>query len=115
MIYNIGDVVIAKVVKTGNKFITTKTKDGFTFFIDKREISDFSKKNIYEMFSIGETINFIALKVTTENNQKIGYGSFKKNHPNELKENISTRLKETPNGFKNIYEHSQKMFNTEDK
>ncbi|WBP83798.1 RNA-binding protein [Mycoplasmopsis edwardii] len=108
MIYKVGDVVIGKIIKMGAKFITVKSREGYIFIIHKKELTDFNKKSICDMFNLGETINFIALKFDEES--KSGLGSFKRNHPNELKENINNKLKETSSGFKNLLKHAMDSF-----
>ncbi|UWV92321.1 hypothetical protein [Mycoplasmopsis cynos] len=44
--------------------------------------------------------------------KEMGFGSYKKNHPNELKEKVLCKLIETPNGFKNLSEYSKLIFNS---
>ncbi|UWV77602.1 RNA-binding protein [Mycoplasmopsis cynos] len=110
MIYKPGDVVMGKVIKIGSKYITVKTKKGCIFFINKNEITDFTKKSNYDIFRLNEQINFIALKFNAT--KRNGFGSYKKNHPNELKEKVLCKLIETPNGFKNLSEYSKLIFNS---
>ncbi|ATO30840.1 RNA-binding protein [Mycoplasmopsis bovirhinis] len=110
--YKYGDVVVAKVSKVTQKYIIAQTKENQQFTILRNEISDYPNKNIYSLFEVGEMINFIALECKLNKiKQQICYGSFKKNHPNELKSRIYSKLQKTPNGFKNLYNHTQKVFN----
>ncbi|TDV23277.1 small subunit ribosomal protein S1 [Mycoplasmopsis mustelae] len=100
MKYKNGDIVVAKVHSIGLKYVNLWTKNATKFLILHEEVSDFKGKKIYDIFKIGDIVNFVCLSFNEEKNE--GYGSYKLNHHRELKTKFSYKLKETPNGFNNL-------------
>ncbi|MGZ9797131.1 hypothetical protein ACXYRK_00500 [Mycoplasma sp. AC1221] len=100
MKYKVGDIVIAKVFKVGPQYVSLQTKDSTKFFIYREDISDYKPCKIYDIFKIGDIVNFVCLYFNI--NKNYGYGSYKKNHPNELRTYGNYWLKETSKGFKNL-------------
>ncbi|MEI2461834.1 S1 domain-containing protein [Mycoplasmopsis felis] len=106
MNYKKGDVVIAKIKSISQNDIKLITNTQSIFIITKSEITDFVDKKISSMFKLGQVVNFICLKFNKNTNQ--GFGSYKRNHPNEIQKQKSKnhhKLIETPNGFKNLYNY----------
>ncbi|WP_036459141.1 hypothetical protein [Mycoplasma leonicaptivi] len=108
---NVEEIAVGKIISVGYKFIMLDS-NGFIYTIYKNEITDYKKVSVFDMFKIGEVINFVILKKNVEKNS--GIGSFKQNHLNHSSEIIKAKLKETTNGFKNLYNYSQNIFEKEE-
>ncbi|QNM93877.1 RNA-binding protein [Mycoplasma sp. Pen4] len=107
--YKQGDVATGKVIKTGLKFIVVQDRFSNEFIIYKKEVTDYIKNKLTDIFTQGEIINFIVLSYNPKKSQ--GQGSFKRNHPNHVKRDVicnikkCAELKETSSGFANLYTH----------
>ncbi|SJZ42813.1 hypothetical protein [Mycoplasmopsis verecunda] len=105
--YN-GQIVTAKVIRTGSKFTLLEDKDKNKFIIYKNEITDFRNIQINDILQIRDIVNFVVIGYDQDTKQYIG--SFKKNHPNFLRSeryyslarSPKNELKETKNGFNNL-------------
>ncbi|MFV8401258.1 hypothetical protein [Mycoplasma sp. 005V] len=112
LLYKVGQVVTAKVTKTGSKFAILEDKNSNKFIIYKNEITDFYKMQVYDILQVKDIVNFIVIGYDQNTNQYIG--SFKTNHPNFLKseqyfsnsKNRRNELKETKSGFANLKEYT---------
>ncbi|WP_036452768.1 hypothetical protein [Mycoplasma buteonis] len=104
MNYQPKDVVTAKVIRTGSKFVVLETKEGIKFIIYKNEITDYVKTKIQDILKVKDIINFVVLKYDTT--RKTGVGSFKRNHPTFMDTPFIYRLKETPSGFENLIKNT---------
>ncbi|MFV8499665.1 hypothetical protein ACNQ1M_01040 [Mycoplasma sp. VS424B] len=110
LLYKVGQVVTAKVTRTGSKFALLEDKNNSKFIIYKNEVTDFYKMQVYDILQVKDIVNFVVIGYDQNTNQYIG--SFKRNHPNFLKseqyfsnsKNRKNELKETKNGFANLRE-----------
>ncbi|WP_416756560.1 hypothetical protein ACM0IS_01670 [Mycoplasma aquilae ATCC BAA-1896] len=110
LLYKVGQVVTAKVTRTGSKFALLEDKNNSKFIIYKNEVTDFYKMQVYDILQVKDIVNFVVTGYDQNTNQYIG--SFKRNHPNFLKseqyfsnsKNRKNELKETKNGFANLRE-----------
>ncbi|MFV8471301.1 hypothetical protein [Mycoplasma sp. B6188] len=110
LLYKVGQVVTAKVTRTGSKFALLEDKNNSKFIIYKNEVTDFYKMQVYDILQVKDIVNFVVIGYDQNTNQYIG--SFKRNHPNFLKseqyfsnsKNRKNELKETKNGFTNLRE-----------
>ncbi|MFV8470580.1 hypothetical protein ACNQ2O_03160 [Mycoplasma sp. AA7A] len=110
LLYKVGQVVTAKVTRTGSKFALLEDKNNSKFIIYKNEVTDFYKMQVYDILQVKDIVNFVVIGYDQNTNQYIG--SFKRNHPNFLKsdqyfsnsKNRRNELKETKNGFANLRE-----------
>ncbi|MFV8468398.1 hypothetical protein ACNQ2K_01865 [Mycoplasma sp. VS292A] len=108
LLYKVGQVVTAKVTRTGSKFALLEDKNNSKFIIYKNEVTDFYKMQVYDILQVKDIVNFVVIGYDQNTNQYIG--SFKRNHPNFLKseqyfsnsKNRKNELKETKNGFANL-------------
>ncbi|WP_458798008.1 hypothetical protein [Mycoplasma sp. HF14] len=108
LMYKTGQVVTAKVTKTGSKFALLEDKLNNKIIIYRNEITDFYKTQVYDVLQVRDIVNFVIIGFDATTQQYIG--SFKKNHPNFLKseqyftssKSRKNELKETKNGFDNL-------------
>ncbi|MEA4115530.1 hypothetical protein VBM87_01890 [Mycoplasma sp. 744] len=97
-----GNIILTKIIAITAKGIATEYKN-FNFFIPKNFLSDFSKKELLNNFTIGQ---YIYVKIEHIDNDNLqGIANFKILHPLYIKNQKSYSLVETKNGFKNLKKH----------
>ncbi|QGZ97844.1 RNA-binding protein [Mycoplasma sp. NEAQ87857] len=102
--YKPNDVLNGRVKTIGSKYIKVELKNGAVFCITKNEITDFQKTKINQIINVNDHISFVVINFNPKYN--MGNGSFKRNHPNYRRNPFNYGIKETKNGFKNLFEHT---------
>ncbi|WP_169733522.1 hypothetical protein [Mycoplasmopsis lipofaciens] len=92
--------MFGKIVKVNHNGLTVLTSNSYVFFIPKKNITDWSKKNLMHEFRPNEKINFIIEDV--DHKCKKGVGNFKINHAIYQRSLFESKLLNTKHGFNNL-------------
>lgn len=98
-------VIYGHIQKIDDNQIVINTRSKRQIVITKKNITDFSSMNLFEIFEIGQKINFVML---SNNDGKTSVPSFKYNHPLHARSPFQYQLEETKNGYQNLKKHIER-------
>ncbi|TQC51410.1 RNA-binding protein [Mycoplasmopsis mucosicanis] len=104
-----GDILFGKIIHICREGITVLTNKKYVFNIPKKNITDWSSKNLYAEFSIKDKINFYVEQI--DNANSTGIGNFKYNHSYFARTPFTDELKETKHGFRTLKSEIEKDIN----